>query len=60
MRRPGTQWQRRESLAKSSNKKGVVMNGWIGPLSKAELARALALSGDTKKAHSAYEDFFTL
>jgi len=40
--------------------KGVVMNGWVAPLSQAELARALALCGDTEKARSAYEDFFTL
>ncbi|HET9803015.1 MAG TPA: tetratricopeptide repeat protein [Candidatus Acidoferrum sp.] len=40
--------------------KGVVMNGWVGPLSQAELARALAQQGDTAKARSAYEDFFAL
>jgi class 3 adenylate cyclase/Flp pilus assembly protein TadD len=42
------------------NQKGLVMNGWVGPLSQAQLARALALSGDTAKARSAYEDFFQL
>ena len=40
--------------------KGVVMNGWVGPLSQAELARALAQQGETAKARSAYEEFFAL
>jgi eukaryotic-like serine/threonine-protein kinase len=39
---------------------GIVMNGWVGPLSQAQLARALTLSGDTPKARAAYEDFFQL
>jgi eukaryotic-like serine/threonine-protein kinase len=40
--------------------KGLVMNGWVGALSQAQLARALALSGDTEQARSAYEGFFAL
>lgn len=36
------------------------MNGWVGALSQGQLARALALSGDTEQARSAYEDFFAL
>jgi len=39
---------------------GVVMNGWVGSLSRVQFARALALSGDTGNARAAYEDFFKL
>ena len=42
------------------DQKGVVLNGWVGALSEAQLARAYALSGDTLKARSAYENFFAL
>ena len=36
------------------------MNGWVGALSHAQLARALALSDDTEKARTSYQDFFAL
>jgi eukaryotic-like serine/threonine-protein kinase len=39
---------------------GVVLNGSIGALSHAQLARALALSGDVEKARLTYEDLFQL
>ena len=39
---------------------GVVQNEPIGALAHLGLARAYALSGDTAKAKSAYQDFFAL
>jgi ATP/maltotriose-dependent transcriptional regulator MalT len=39
---------------------GVVLEDPIGALARLQLARAQALSGDTVKAHSAYEDLLTL
>jgi class 3 adenylate cyclase/Flp pilus assembly protein TadD len=39
---------------------GLVLNGPIIALAHAQLARALALSGDTDKARSQYNVFFTL
>ena len=39
---------------------GVVVNEPIGALAHLGLARAYALSGDTAKAHAAYQDFLTL
>jgi serine/threonine protein kinase/Flp pilus assembly protein TadD len=39
---------------------GVVLNEPIGALAHLGLARAYALSGDTVKAKSAYQDFFAL
>ena len=39
---------------------GVVQNFLLGSLAHLQLARAYALSGDTAKARSAYQDFFTL
>ena len=42
------------------DQQGLVMNGWIGALSRGQMARALALSGDTEKARSTYEDFLQL
>jgi hypothetical protein len=39
---------------------GVVVNAPIGALAHLGLARAYALSGDTAKTKSAYQDFFTL
>jgi hypothetical protein len=41
-------------------RQGLIMNGSVWPLSQAQLAHALALSGDTAKARSAYQDFFQL
>jgi eukaryotic-like serine/threonine-protein kinase len=41
-------------------RQGLIMNGSVGALSQAQLARAFALSGDTAKARSAYQDFFQL
>jgi tetratricopeptide (TPR) repeat protein len=40
--------------------RGVVVNFPWGALARLELARAYALQGDTAKAKSAYQDFFTL
>jgi class 3 adenylate cyclase/Flp pilus assembly protein TadD len=42
------------------SRQGLVMNGSVWALSQAQLAHALALSGDTAKARSAYQDFFQL
>jgi serine/threonine protein kinase/tetratricopeptide (TPR) repeat protein len=39
---------------------GVVQNFLLGSLAHLQLARAYAISGDTAKAKSAYQDFFTL
>jgi eukaryotic-like serine/threonine-protein kinase len=39
---------------------GVVINEPIGSLAHLDLARAYALSGDTAKARTAYQDFFAL
>jgi predicted Zn-dependent protease len=36
---------------------GIVWNCWTGALARLGLARAYALSGDTAKAQSAYQDF---
>jgi hypothetical protein len=40
--------------------RGVVFNEPIGALAHLGLARAYALSGDTAKARTKYQDFFTL
>jgi eukaryotic-like serine/threonine-protein kinase len=40
--------------------RGTVMNGSVGTLAQAQLARALALSGDTDKARATYQNFFQL
>jgi predicted Zn-dependent protease len=40
--------------------RGIVMNSPIGALAHLGLGRAYALSGDTTKAKSAYQDFLTL
>jgi Tfp pilus assembly protein PilF len=42
------------------NHPGVVINEPIGALAHLGLARAYALSGDTAKAETAYQDFFAL
>ena len=39
---------------------GIVQNFLLGSLAHLQLARAYALSGDTAKAKTAYQDFFTL
>ena len=39
---------------------GVVGNQPIGALARLGMARAYALSGDTAKAKTSYQDFFTL
>src|ERR1700733_6876625 len=39
---------------------GVVQNELIGALARLGQGRAYALSGDTTRAHAAYQDFFTL
>lgn len=39
---------------------GVVQNELIGALAHLGQGRAYALSGDTNKAHPAYQEFFTL
>jgi len=39
---------------------GIVRSEPIGALAHLQLGRALALSGETKKAKSAYDDFLTL
>jgi len=40
--------------------RGVTLNFPLGALAHLGLARAYALSGDTGKAHAAYNDFFAL
>jgi hypothetical protein len=40
--------------------RGVVGSDPVGALARFELGRAYRLSGDSAKARSAYEDFFTL
>jgi eukaryotic-like serine/threonine-protein kinase len=40
--------------------RGIVGSDPIGALARLQLGRALALSGDTIKAKSAYKDFLTL
>jgi hypothetical protein len=40
--------------------RGIVINFPLGALAHLGLARSYALSGDTVKAKTAYEDFFTL
>ena len=39
---------------------GIVWNCWTGALARLGLARAYALSGDTSKAHAAYQGFLIL
>ena len=39
---------------------GIVVNYFVGALARLGLARSNALSGDTAKAKSAYQEFFTL
>ena len=39
---------------------GIVWNCWTGALAHLEVARAYALSGDTVKAKSTYQDFLGL
>ena len=40
--------------------RGIVINFPLGALAHLGLARAYALSGDTAKARTAYQDFFAL
>ena len=40
--------------------RGIVINFPLGTLAHLGLARAYAMTGDTAKAKSAYQDFFTL
>jgi len=40
--------------------RGIVLNFPLGALAHLGLARAYALSGDTAKSRTAYQDFFTL
>jgi eukaryotic-like serine/threonine-protein kinase len=40
--------------------RGVVINDPIGALARLQLGRALAVSGDTTRAKSAYQDFLSL
>jgi serine/threonine protein kinase/tetratricopeptide (TPR) repeat protein len=40
--------------------RGIVLNFPLGALAHLQLGRAYAMSGDTAKAKSAYQDFFTL
>jgi hypothetical protein len=40
--------------------RGITLNFPLGALAHLGLARAYALSGDTTKAKTAYNDFFTL
>ena len=42
------------------NHRGVVLNFALGALAHLQLGRAYALSGDTAKAKTAYQDFFAL
>jgi tetratricopeptide (TPR) repeat protein len=55
--------QGREAAAEFQNildHPGLVLNGPIIALAHAQIARALALSGDTDKARAQYDAFFTL
>jgi len=40
--------------------RGIVVSDPVGALARLQLARAFALSGETAKAKTAYQDFFTL
>ena len=40
--------------------RGIVVNFLLGALAHLGLARAYALSGDTAKSRTAYQDFFAL
>ena len=40
--------------------RGIVLNFVTGALAHLQLGRAYAMAGDTAKAKSAYQDFFTL
>ena len=40
--------------------RGIVLNFPLGALAHLDLARAYALSGDTAKSRTAYQDFLTL
>jgi len=40
--------------------RGIVLNQPIGALAHLQLGRAFAISGDTAKARTAYQDFFAL
>jgi eukaryotic-like serine/threonine-protein kinase len=40
--------------------RGATVNGVLGALAHLGLARAYQVSGDTDRAHAAYQDFFTL
>jgi eukaryotic-like serine/threonine-protein kinase len=40
--------------------RGLVSNCWTGALSHLGIARANALSGDTAKARTSYQDFFAI
>jgi hypothetical protein len=40
--------------------RGIVLNLPLGALAHLQLGRAYALSGDTTKARSAYQDFFNV
>ena len=53
----------REAAAKFQkilNHRGVVFNEPLGALAHLQLGRVFALSGDTNKAKTAYQDFFAL
>ena len=49
-----------EEFQKIIDHPGLVLNFVLGALAHLQLARAYALSGDTAKAKSAYQDFFVL
>ena len=40
--------------------RGIVLNFPLGALARLNLARAYAVSGDTNKSRTAYQDFFAL
>ena len=40
--------------------RGIVLNDPIGALARLQLGRALALSGESTKAKTAYQDFLVL
>ena len=40
--------------------RGIVLNFPLGPLAHLQLGRAYAMSGDTRKAKTAYQDFLAL
>jgi hypothetical protein len=52
--------KRRPSSRRFLDHPGIVFNDPVGAAARVQLARAFALSGDTMRAKTAYQDFLTL